>query len=159
MKRRLLFIISVLVCLFLTACGSSEDFAKNRDYNLKTKDFECNIKITGAERTNLLDDWVEESKTSEIINLQLEITPIKVGTNGFNSFDIWNNIRVCTEDGDEVKPFKWALPGDETSAVMIGEGETKQCTIPYQLEKGARLIQVDIYQDTEYSNKIKLNID
>lgn len=154
-----ILLVMVMCCGMLVGCGENNKFSLNKPYLIQTDNFECEIKVTGATRTNMLDDWVEESKTSDIVMLELDIKPTKVDTNDFSSYDVWNNIRVCDEDGEEIVAFNWALPGDTTSIVMINKDETKHCTIPYQMLKNSRYMEVDIYQNTEYSNKVKINIE
>ena len=156
-----MLLIALMWCGLLTGCGEKEDFSLKKPYSLKTDDWECEVTINGAERTTLLSAFSEDrAKSSEIIYLNLNIK-LLTASNGMmvSSMDVWNNIRISDESGEEVKPFEYALPGDETSVIMLEEGENLSCTIPYEVEKGTRYVEAEMYQNTEYSNKIKVNID
>lgn len=162
MKKIVSMLLVAVMCVgLLVGCGEKGNLALEKPYSLKTNDWECEVTINGAERTTFMSAFSEESsKSSEIIYLNLNIK-LLTASNGMmvSSMDVWNNIRVSDENGKEIKPFEYTLPGDETSVIILKEGENPNCTIPYEVEKGARYIETEMYQNTEYSNKIKVNID
>ena len=162
MRRYLSVLLAVCLCCgLLMGCGGSKKFSLGKPYAIKTADWECTVTVNGAERTNLLSIFSkEQAKTAEIVYLNVDINLTKGDIGDMvSSFDVWTFIRVSDENGNEIKPFEYALPGDETSVIILESGENNGCTVPYEIEKGKRYIEVDMYQDTEYSNKIKVNID
>lgn len=158
-KKLILFLVSGTSALSIVGCGNAE-FSQGKAYTIETDDIKCEITVNGAKKTNLLNDFSEEmAEDQEIVNLDCDFKIIESDTPYLGSIDLWNYIRVCDEEGNEITPFEYALPGDDTSVIILEEtGKKYACTIPYAVDKNERFFNVDIYQNTEYSNTIKLDI-
>lgn len=156
---KLLFVLGTLFCL--SACSSGKNLKIGSPFSIKTDDYNYEITITGAERTTLLNQMSsEESKTNDIVYLDCKIKLVSSkGTSYASTYDTWNYVRVLDESGSEISPYEYALPGDDKSIMLFEkDGETLECTIPYSVTKNTRYLTVDMYQDTEYSNQIKVDI-
>lgn len=160
MKKVLsLLLVVCLCCGVIVGCGG-EKLVVDKPYGLKTNDFECEITINKAQKTSLMYDFSEEeAETQDIVMLELELEAVSVENDIYmSSYDIWNNIRLTDDGGNEIKPFEYVLPGDEESLIVLEVGDTSKCTIPYPLEKGCRYVEIDVYQNSEFSNKIRLDV-
>ena len=158
-KKLILFLVTGISVLSIAGCGSDK-FSQGKAYAIETDDIKCEITVNGAQKTTLLSDFSEEiAEEQQIVQLDCDFEIIESNTPYMGSLDLWNYIRVCDEDGNEITPFEYALPGDDTSVVILEEtGKKYACTIPYAVDKNERFLNVDIYQNTEYSNSIKVDI-
>lgn len=160
MKKSRLFLVLVLVfTLFTAGCGTEGvEFSLNKPFKIVAEKGEYSITVTGAIET----DWMpffskEKAKESMVVALVFDVENISYDDQIGIVVDE-KTFRVFDENGSEVPAWDYHFDDDHfPGAVKVGETQ-KECWYGYVVSKNTRYIEVDIYNNTKDSNKIKIDI-
>lgn len=155
--KRLLAVLMLVVMGVIAGCGGKEKLVLGEPYRIIDEKGSYDLEILGAKESDWGEIYSEPlSENEKVILIEFRIKNVELNSGlsfiGYN----FDQIRVCDENGKEAYQYDYHF--DKDSFPTVEKGMDKDCTQGFIVGENTRYVEVDIYQNTEYSNKIKLDI-